>query len=452
MRARLAAFLTIVMVVLACSSGHVTAQSDDLGGASYVTPFPENDTYRMLVVGDSLAEGMLYGLTEAFSGGDNVQLQRKRRPLNSLARNEFSEELKALEDPNWREPLHIAIVMVGMWDRVSLRNDAGRRFAVGSPEWRDLYGQRVDQLMKLLKRKKAAVYWVGLPVVRRGDWNKDIETINEIARERAFLNGLKFVDVTASFADEEGAYAAYGPDITGKIRLLREGDGVHFTEAGYRKLAFFVERIIRRDLTQAKAERTIPLLGSEAEQRRISPNKPEADGAAKAAAAKAKAPQRSATAGANPVAANRDGEQKADSSRIQLRIVGSQNRDETVTIELPRPAIPATVMALLTRRESAERPSQLGDTLTDEIAGGLLVMTSVAPSADSGARRRLAPTQAPFFRVLVKGERVQPKPGRVDDFTWPKPEASADAGPSLPAPTATRGAEAAPRTGVRGGG
>jgi len=39
----------------------------------------------------------------------------------------------------------------------------------------------------------------------------------------------------------------------------------------------------------------------------------------------------------------------------------------------------------------------------------------------------MAPTQAPFFRVLVKGERVPPKPGRIDDFSWPKPEQSAEA-------------------------
>ncbi|MFZ4808284.1 MAG: DUF459 domain-containing protein [Hyphomicrobiaceae bacterium] len=433
MRARWVVNLLGALTLLAGALPAVA--QDDLAGPSFITPFPENDTYRMLVLGDTLANGLADGLAEAMSGAEGVQLQRKARPLNGLSRSEFEEDLKALEDPAWREPLHIAVVMLGVWDRMPLRNPSGRRVLVGSPEWRDLFGQRVDRVMKILKRKKAAVYWVGLPVMRRSEATRDIETINEIFRERAFLNGLKFIDAYAGFADEDGNFNPYGPDVTGKMRLLRENDGVHFTEAGNRKLAHFVERVVRRDLNQAKSERSIPLLGTEAEQRRVSPNKgPDelAAGAAAAAAAKGtKGGSRPASAGtpASPA----EGEQKADNGRIQFRIVSAQGREETVTFDLPRPAIPARVMALVTRRESIERPSQLGDTLTDEIAGGLLVMTSVTPAADSAARRRMAPTQAPFFRVLVKGERVLPKPGRIDDFSWPKPEQSAEAEGAAPA-------------------
>jgi len=435
MRARGVAGLVVaaLLVVSGLLAAALPAMAqDDAAGASFITPFPENDSYRMLVIGDSLANGLADGLVEAMGGAEGVQLQRKARPLNGLSRNEFEEDLKALEDPAWREPLHIAVVMLGVWDSMPLRNPSGRRVLVGSPEWRDLYGQRVDRVMKILKRKKSAVYWVGLPVMRRSEATRDIETINEIFRERAFLNGLKFIDAHAGFADEDGNFNPYGPDVTGKMRLLREADGVHFTEAGNRKLAHFVERVVRRDLNQAKSERSIPLLGTEAEQRRVSPNKSPEEAAAGAAAAKGtKGAPRPATAGA-PVTPG-EGEQKAENGRIQFRMVGAQGREETVTFDLPRPAIAASVMALVTRRESVERPSQQGDTLTDEIAGGLLVMTSVTPAADSAARRRLAPTQAPFFRVLVKGERVLPKPGRIDDFSWPKPEQSAEAEGAAPA-------------------
>lgn len=441
MRLRLFGLMTLLLALLA--AGGAARAQDDFGG-SYITPFPENDTYRMLVIGDSLAEGIVEGLAEALGGSEGVQVQRKHRPLQGLARDAFEEDVKGFEDPGWRDAPHIAVVLTGIWDRQPLRNAAGRRIAVNAPEWRDLYGARVDRVMKALKRKKAAVYWVGLPVMRRPDWNRDIETINEIIRERAFLNGFKYVDAYAGFVDETGGFNAYGPDLTGKQRLLREGDGVHFTDAGNRKLAHFVEREVRRDLTQAKAERSIPLLGTEAEQRRISPNKG-ADPQSASPAGKGKGGGPARPVAVVPAAGAQgpsEGDQKADNGRIQLRIVGAQGREETLQLELPRPAIPASVMALITRKESAERPSQLGDTLTDEIAGGLLVMTSVTPSAEGGARRRMAPTQAPYFRVLVKGERLEPKPGRVDDFRWPRAdqsvEAPADAIPTRDASAARR--------------
>ena len=48
------------------------------------------------------------------------------------------------------------------------------------------------------------------------------------------------------FVDESGKFATYGPDYEGQMRRLRSGDGVFFTKAGARKLAHYVEREIRR--------------------------------------------------------------------------------------------------------------------------------------------------------------------------------------------------------------
>jgi hypothetical protein len=88
------------------------------------------------------------------------------------------------------------------------------------------------------------------------------------------------------------------------------------------------------------------------------------------------------------------------------------------------------VVALVTRRESTDKPSQMGETLIDQIAGGMTVMSSITPSgagSQGAGRQRLAPTQTPFFRVMVKGERLTPKPGRADDLSWPRPDAQPQA-------------------------
>jgi len=54
--------------------------------------------------------------------------------------------------------------------------------------------------------------------------------------------GIVYVDVWDGFVDEDGRFAQSGPDFEGQTRRLRAGDGVHFTQAGARKLAHFVER------------------------------------------------------------------------------------------------------------------------------------------------------------------------------------------------------------------
>ena len=44
-------------------------------------------------------------------------------------RADFAEKLRQLDEDLRAEPVHIAIVMMGAWDRVSVRDAAGKRAA-----------------------------------------------------------------------------------------------------------------------------------------------------------------------------------------------------------------------------------------------------------------------------------------------------------------------------------
>lgn len=397
---------------------------EDDAGVTFLNPFPDGDVYQVTVIGDTFADGILFGLVEAMGADTRLNIQRKLRPVYAIMSGDFESKAKAFEAAISSEPMNIAIVMMGEDDRVSFRNAEGRRVPVATPEWVAEYARRIDRLMKTIKRKNAGVYWVGLPNLARVEANEQALVMNETIRERAYLNGFKYIDAAAGFADENGAYSAYGPDLAGKIRVLRERDGVHFTEAGNRKLAHFVEKDLRRDLNQAKSNRNVPLLGGEAEQAKINPDNankapaPSSPVTANAAGTTAATPlvRGPKADGASPASTtDASGDQKADNSKITLKLAGANGREEQTTIEIVRPAIPATVVQLMARRESA---GQAGDLLVDQIAGGLTLMTSIAPSSKQ-AKGRLSPTQAPYFRLLVKGERLPPKPGRADDVAWP---------------------------------
>ena len=397
---------------------------EDDAGVSFLSPFPDGDIYQVTVIGDTFADGVLFGLIESMGTDARLNIQRKLRPVYAIMSGDFETKAKAFEASIASEPMNIAVVMMGEDDRVTFRNSDGRRVAVATPDWVAEYSRRIDRLMKAIKRKNASVYWVGLPNLARGEANEQAIVMNETIRERAYLNGFKYIDSAAGFADENGAYSTYGPDLAGKIRVLRERDGVHFTEAGNRKLAHFIEKDLRRDLNQAKSNRNVPLLGAEAEQAKINPDNanktpaPSSPVAADAQGTTAAAPLvRASKADGASAGSTSDasGDQKADNGKITLKVIGSNGREEQTTVEIVRPAIPATVVQLMARRESA---GQAGDLLVDQIAGGLTLMTSIAPTSNQ-AKGRLAPTQAPYFRLLVKGERLPPKPGRADDVAWP---------------------------------
>ena len=250
---RLGAFAGGLLGLLVISSGIITAGNtaraqDGLSGGSYVTPFPSGDVYQLRVIGDSLAEGLHGVARDSLAVDARINVNRQRWVFNSLLSSRFSRKLRALKQDLKNDHVNIAVVMIGTWDRRSVEDKSGRRQRVGSPGWREVLSRRVDAIMRTLKDLKLAVYWVGLPPLRKGKANAVAQVINEVIRERAYLRGLKYIDVYTSFADDRGGYSAYGPDLTGKIRLLRERDGIHFTFQGNRKLAHFVERELKRDL------------------------------------------------------------------------------------------------------------------------------------------------------------------------------------------------------------
>ncbi len=424
----LALWLAVLALVCTCALAPVAIAAEDDPGGSFLTPFPENDIYEVTVLGDWYADGLLDGFVDAFGTDTRLNIQRKVTRFTGVIRGDFEDRLAQLEQAT-SGPMHVAVIMTGQEDRVSLRNSEGARIPVASAEWLAEYGRRIDRVMKTLKRKNPGVYWVGLPNLARSEANDQAQKMNDVIRERAFLNGCKYIDVYAGFADEGGGYSAYGPDIEGKIRVLRGNDGISFTQAGNMKLAHFIEKELRRDLNKARANRTVPLLGAEAEQAKInpdnavktpSPNSPAATASAAANAAPVVKVTPQAESGAQASSASNSGDQKADNGRVTIKVPGNGGIEETQTIEIVRPAIPASVVALMARRQGS---GQGGDLLVDQIPGGLTLMSSITTTGVK-ARGRSAPTQAPYFRLLVKGERLTPKPGRADDTQWTGGEAS----------------------------
>ena len=150
-RARWWARGLVLLSLLALAPAGRAAAQDEPTGASYVTPFPEGDVYKLQAYGDVFAEGLLSGLVEAFAGDARVQVSRKHRALGGLTRLEFDDEMKA-EDAPGRETFHLGVVMIGFADRNHIRTSPRDRVLWGTEEWRNEYGRRVDRFIAARKK------------------------------------------------------------------------------------------------------------------------------------------------------------------------------------------------------------------------------------------------------------------------------------------------------------
>lgn len=221
--------------------------------------------YFVAVLGDSLGQMLAQGLAEAFEDRPELAILRKAKENSGLVRDDYYDWNKAAAALlSGNEKIDFAVMLIGSNDRQALR-DASGSYEPRTPEWQTAYAQRIEAIGALFRDKKIPLLWVGLPIMKNAALSADAMAFNEFYRAYAEKAGAAYLDIWEAFADESGQYTAAGPDINGQIVRLRTADGIHFTKAGARKLAHFVEPAIRRNLDEvlpkespAAAPETLP--------------------------------------------------------------------------------------------------------------------------------------------------------------------------------------------------
>jgi hypothetical protein len=367
-------------------------------------------TTSIVVMGDSMADWLAYGLEDAFSDSPEIGIVRKNKIYSGLLRYEAKGDLDwwhVARDILTQEKPNYVIMMIGVGDRQNIRerdlakeadknakdeqdkknadqkeqkkdqSDEQDQSTILAPapqrskslngtiefrsdKWAEIYSKRIDDTIAALKSKGVPVFWVGLPSIRGAKSTADAVYLNDLYRARAERAGVNYIDVWDGFVDEAGKYSNFGPDYEGQMRRLRSNDGVYFTKAGARKLAHYIEREVRRYMSNR-----------------------------------------------GPVA-------------LPSGPVGPVPADAKSTVRpVAGPVVPLTVT-----------PGN-----SEELLGG--------------AGSQPIHSDATANRVLVKGEPVPAPPGRADDFVWPlgsdgKSVAPAAGAPATEAPAANAVARTEP--------
>jgi hypothetical protein len=265
-------------------------------------------TTSIVVMGDGMADWLAYGLEDAFSDQSEVAIDRQNKYHSGLLRYDTKGDLDwwhVVRDILTKEKANYVVMMLGVSDRENIRekdlakeaekqkaesaqndNKQGDKTAsdqkksdnpnqpsIAAPEpkrkvngvvefrsdqWATIYSRRLDETIAALKSKGVPVFWVGLPSIRGTKSTADAVYLNDLIRARAERAGVNYIDVWDGFVDDAGKYSTYGPDYEGQMRRLRSADGVYFTKYGARKLAHYVEREIRRYMSNRALPVALP--------------------------------------------------------------------------------------------------------------------------------------------------------------------------------------------------
>ncbi len=202
------------------------------------------------VFGDSLADGLWAGLYRQMHDAKHVDVIKFSQVATGLTRYDYVDIQQKTEGQLAKQRVDVAVILFGTNDQQGIV-EGGQVFPFGTPGWREIYARRIGALVATLRRQGATVYWVGLPKMRADGFDKRAQTLNALYQERMGALGVRFIPTDGATEDTHGAYAAYLPTgPSGRMTLMRAGDGMHMSMAGYLRIAEPVTSSIRADLTQ----------------------------------------------------------------------------------------------------------------------------------------------------------------------------------------------------------
>ena len=219
---------------------------------------PPKPTYFVQVLGDSIALLLAQGLTEALADRPEISVIKRAKESSGLVRDDYFSWPKASRELlSGTEQTDVVLIMVGSNDHQPFYAKDGKILAdLGSEDWLKTYRARVEEEVGIFKEKHAKFIWIGMPIMRSSKFSADMLQLNEVYRDVVTASGETYIDIWAAFADEKAEFDSSGPDVNGQPARLRTSDGIHFTKAGQRKLASFVEKEIRRAYDGKKANET----------------------------------------------------------------------------------------------------------------------------------------------------------------------------------------------------
>lgn len=201
---------------------------------------------RIGVFGDSMADGLYAGLYRELQDEPNLKVSKFSQVSTGLTRYDYVNIHARTQAQLDEHPVDVAVLLFGTNDAQGI-DTGGDIHRFGTEGWKAAYGRRIDDLVALLRGRDVAVYWVGLPRMKRDSFDDQMMLINGVVEARMQALAVPYIQTVGLTSNGDGDYEAYLPTAGGRRVLMRAGDGIHMSMAGYLRMSAPVAAMIRRD-------------------------------------------------------------------------------------------------------------------------------------------------------------------------------------------------------------
>ncbi|TAJ57569.1 MAG: DUF459 domain-containing protein [Brevundimonas sp.] len=201
---------------------------------------------RIGVFGDSMADGLYAGLYRDLQDQPNVSVTKFSQVSTGLSRYDYVDIQARTRTQLDETPVDVAVMLFGTNDAQGI-DTGGAVHMFGTDGWKSAYAKRIDDLVALLRSRNVAVYWVGLPRMKRDSFDGRMMLINGVVEARMRALGVPYIETVSLTSNDEGGYEAYLPTGSGRRVLMRANDGIHMSMAGYLRMSAPVAARLKRD-------------------------------------------------------------------------------------------------------------------------------------------------------------------------------------------------------------
>ena len=194
---------------------------------------------KVFFAGDSMMEGVAPHVQKWLSSQYGIESVNLSRQSTGLSYPSFFDWPHTIEK-TLREDQAIKLLVVFLgpndpWDFPNPQPGTRGYLKFQSPEWEQVYRQRIGRIVSASQEAKVQLIWMGVPLMKSNRLNAQMRYLDGLFASE--LAGKSIWLPTATLMGGEDGQYRDSITINGQVVRLRSKDGIHFTIRGQQLLA-----------------------------------------------------------------------------------------------------------------------------------------------------------------------------------------------------------------------
>lgn len=205
-----------------------------------------NRQQQVFFAGDSLMQGVAPHVRHSLRKKYGINSIDLSKQSTGLAYSGFFDWHKTIKEQlNKHKDIALIVVFLGPNDPWDMPNPKGGKYLrFQSQAWEQLYRQKIRQIIETAKQKKVQMIWLGVPDMRKKKLNKGVRYLNTLYQSEAQKAGILYLPTQFLLTGKTAGYSKFLSTEQGKKIAVRTNDGIHFTRAGQKRIAWRILQTI----------------------------------------------------------------------------------------------------------------------------------------------------------------------------------------------------------------